>query len=99
MAREEKKSKNANEELTVDDLAQVATVSGWGKITVSRDSAQSLRVIARNCVFRASMKDPKERQIPCFFLRGIISGFTEVVHGSNQMEEMHCEPAYCEFNV
>ena len=98
MALEEKKVKT-EEEITVNSLTGLATLAGWGKLTMLGDSTQNLRIIAKNCVFCAAAKNPKEREISCFFLRGIISGFAEAVRGPSQIEEAHCDPDYCEFTV
>jgi predicted hydrocarbon binding protein len=45
------------------------------------------------------MDDSQERNIPCFFVRGIISGFAEALFGSNTIEEVHCGTDFCRFNV
>ena len=98
MALEEKRVKT-NEEITVNSLASLATLAGWGKLSILGDSPQKLRVLAENCVFCVALKNPKEREISCFFLRGIISGFAEALRGPNEIEEVRCDPDYCEFIV
>jgi predicted hydrocarbon binding protein len=98
-AAQEEKRTDVDRKLTVNLLARIATLSGWGKITISRNSPEYLTVKVQRCVFCASIKDPNEKQVPCFFLRGIISGFAEVLLGPNKIEEVHCDQDFCEFRV
>jgi predicted hydrocarbon binding protein len=98
-ASEQEKKTDTNRELAPNFLARQATTAGWGKIMISRDSDKSLTVKVQRCVFCAGIKNSKERNIPCFFLRGVISGFAEVLYGPNKVEEHHCGPDFCEFRV
>jgi predicted hydrocarbon binding protein len=97
-AEEEKKSE-IDRQLTMNMLGRAAVTAGWGKATISRDSPEDFTVKLQKCIFCAGMDNSQERNVPCFFVRGVISGFTEALFGSNRVEEVHCGSDFCEFNV
>jgi predicted hydrocarbon binding protein len=98
-AAEEEKKTGIDQQLTINFLSRNAMISGWGKIEVSRNSPNHLTVKVQDCVFCAGIKDPSEKRVPCFFLRGVISGFTSVIVGPNETSENHCGEDFCEFKV
>jgi predicted hydrocarbon binding protein len=88
-------------ELTINHLSLEARVAGWGKVAVERKSPRDYNVKAERCVFCSGSSEKDHRQVGCFFLKGVISGFAGALFGnsSNTVDETHCGRDYCEFNV
>jgi predicted hydrocarbon binding protein len=88
-------------EIRINRLSLEARVAGWGKVTVERKSPQDYNVKAQRCVFCSGSSETDRREIGCFFLKGVISGFAEVLFGNSNstVEETHCGRDYCEFKV
>jgi predicted hydrocarbon binding protein len=101
-ALEEEREMNPDRELTINLLSTEARVAGWGKVSVEkRKSPEYYTVKAERCVFCSGSRQPVHRDVGCFFLKGVIAGFAEVLfsNSSNRVEETHCRRDYCEFNV
>jgi predicted hydrocarbon binding protein len=99
VAQEEERA-GENQKLSDDFLSRMAAIAGWGKVTIHRNSPEKLKVKVVKCVFCAGLSDSSERRVPCFFLRGVISGVGEVLFNmAAKVEETHCGLDYCEFTV
>lgn len=98
---EEEKGKKSGdeEELRIAFLARRATIAGWGKVEISHPSNDLYQVKIQKCVFCDGIRDPEVKSVPCFFVRGVISGFAEALIGKNVVAEEHCGTDYCEFSV
>jgi predicted hydrocarbon binding protein len=99
-ALKEEREMDPDRELTISLLSLETRVAGWGKVTVERKS-QLYTVKAERCVFCSGSTETDHREIGCFFLKGVISGFAEVLFSSSSstVEETHCARDYCEFKV
>ena len=97
-AEEEKRTEN-DSELRINFLSRKATTAGWGKIMVARESLEGFNIKVQRCVFCSEVDSPKEKQVPCFFLSGVISGFADVLFGPNRVREIHCGKDFCEFEL
>ncbi len=81
-------------------LSHEAQAAGWGQITVSRDSPREINVRVRKCVFCADARNPDQRKVGCYFLRGVISDYASILFNQqNHVDETHCGNDYCEFRV
>lgn len=97
---EEGKEFDLERKLSIGLLSHEATVAGWGKTTWTQESPESFTVKLQRCVFCSGSNDPAHRQVGCFFLRGVISGFAEKLFDrGSTVEENHCGKDYCEFKV
>jgi predicted hydrocarbon binding protein len=97
---EDEKKIDPKQEYSEDFLAGNAAIAGWGRIKVSRGSLEELSVRVEKCVFCAGIDDSREKQVPCFFLRGIVAGFVEYFFNVvPRVDELHCGLDYCEFRV
>jgi predicted hydrocarbon binding protein len=80
-------------------LSREAQAAGWGKISITRkNSHRSYTIKVQSCVFCAEAQDPSHKQVGCFFLRGVISGFASLLFDSRgTVDETCCGTDYCEF--
>jgi predicted hydrocarbon binding protein len=100
IAQQEKRANTADLEKSFRHLARQATIAGWGKVVISIISGRDLKVRIQKCIFCAEFNDSDERRaVPCFFLKGVITGFAEEFLGLSSTEELHCASDYCEFSV
>jgi predicted hydrocarbon binding protein len=99
-ALEQEKEIDSDRELTINLLSREAIVAGWGKVTLKQESQRDYTVKAQRCVFCSGSTDPSHRQVGCFFLKGVISGFAEILFNlRNEVKETYCGKDYCEFKV
>ncbi len=97
-AEEEKRTESDNE-LRINFLFRKAMMAGWGKVMVSRELPDLFNIKVQRCVFCSEVDSPNEKQVPCFFLSGVISGFADVLFGPNKVREIHCGKDFCEFEL
>ena len=87
-------------DFTIGVLSHEAMIAGWGKVTVTSKSQKQYTIGVLRCVFCSATKDPARKQIGCFFLKGVISGFAEALFTSHaDVQETHCGKDFCEFSV
>ena len=92
--------RDSSTEATIDLLSREAQEAGWGQVTVSSDSPGEINVRVRKCVFCVDARNPDQRQVGCYFLRGVISGYASTLFNQqNHVDETHCGNDYCEFRV
>ena len=91
---------DADRDFTIGLLSHAAMIAGWGKVIVTAKSQKHYTVRVVRCVFCSASKDPAHKQIGCFFLKGVISGFAEALFNSNtDVQETQCGKDFCEFSV
>ena len=97
---EREKAIDADLQLTIDLLSRESRVAGWGKVGITR-TEKGFAVRIQRCVFCSASGNHREIQIGCFFVKGVIAGFAELLFGSGRfnVEEIHCGKDYCEFVV
>ena len=100
----ERETTGSNVDLTIDLLSREAEAAGWGKVTITHYRASSREIVVvkvESCVFCAGAVGSDQKQVGCFFLKGVISGFAKTLFSplDNKVEETHCELDYCEFTV
>jgi predicted hydrocarbon binding protein len=92
LLEKEKETIDSNSELKLNLLSREATLAGWGKITIAKESDQYYTLKAQRCVFCSGLGDTGHKEVGCFFLRGVISGFAEaLLSASCSVEETHAE--------
>jgi predicted hydrocarbon binding protein len=89
-----------NQKLTIDLLTRGAAIAGWGKFLVTQKSSDNYTIKAQRCVFCSGSSESDHKQVGCYFLKGVISGFAEILFPPyNTVEETYCGKDYCEFVV
>jgi predicted hydrocarbon binding protein len=100
IAQQEKRMEMDDLQKSFHHLARQATIAGWGKVSISIVTRLDLKLRIQKCVFCAEFGDSDERRaVPCFFLNGVISGFSEEFFGPSSSKEIHCSSDYCEYSV
>ena len=96
----ERERGDSSAEATLDLLSRTARAAGWGQVTISRDFPGEINVKVRKCVFCAEARKSNQKQVGCYFLGGVISGYASSLFSQqNHVDEILCGNDYCEFRV